>query len=61
MGCVCVQEKCSDSDVCAFMVEPIQGENGVVLPTDGYLRGVRDICSRHNVRPQQVPHYWTDM
>jgi len=31
------------------MVEPIQGEAGVVVPQDGYLRGVREICTKHNV------------
>jgi len=39
----------SDANVCAFMVEPIQGEAGVVVPDDGYLKGVRDLCSKHNV------------
>uniref|UniRef100_H2YA99 Ornithine aminotransferase n=1 Tax=Ciona savignyi TaxID=51511 RepID=H2YA99_CIOSA len=33
----------------AFMVEPIQGEAGVVVPDEGYLRGVRELCSKHNV------------
>jgi ornithine--oxo-acid transaminase len=33
----------------AFLVEPIQGEGGVIVPPDGYLRQVRDICTRHNV------------
>ncbi len=33
----------------AFLVEPIQGEGGVVVPPPGYLRQVRDICARHNV------------
>ncbi len=32
-----------------FLFEPIQGEGGVVLPPDGFLRQVRDICDRHNV------------
>jgi len=38
-----------DSNVAAFMVEPIQGEAGVVIPTDGYLKGVRDLCTKYNV------------
>jgi ornithine--oxo-acid transaminase len=33
----------------AFSVEPIQGEAGIVLPPDGYLRRAREICTRHNV------------
>jgi ornithine--oxo-acid transaminase len=32
-----------------FLVEPIQGEAGVFVPNDGYLRQCREICSRHNV------------
>jgi ornithine--oxo-acid transaminase len=33
----------------AFLVEPIQGEGGVVIPPDGYFRAVREVCTRHNV------------
>ena len=33
----------------AFMVEPIQGEAGVIIPPDGYLKEVRHICSENNV------------
>ena len=31
------------------MVEPIQGEAGVVVPDKGYLKGVRDLCNKYNV------------
>ena len=33
----------------AFLVEPVQGEAGIVVPPAGYLRAVREICTRHNV------------
>ncbi|HWJ81529.1 MAG TPA: ornithine--oxo-acid transaminase [Nocardioides sp.] len=33
----------------AVLIEPIQGEAGVLIPPDGYLRDVRDVCTRHNV------------
>lgn len=33
----------------AFMFEPIQGEGGIIVPPEGYLKAVRDICSRHNI------------
>ncbi|KAI0290055.1 ornithine-oxo-acid aminotransferase [Russula brevipes] len=35
--------------VAAFLVEPIQGEAGIVLPPAGYFRQVRELCSQHNV------------
>lgn len=38
-----------DPDIAGFMVEPIQGEAGVVVPQEGYLKGVRDLCSKYNV------------
>ncbi len=31
----------------AFIVEPVQCEGGVVVPPDGYLRGVRELCTKH--------------
>ena len=31
------------------MVEPIQGEAGVVVPDEGYLRGIRELCNKHKV------------
>ena len=39
----------SHPDTCAFMVEPIQGEAGVYVPSPGYLAGVRELCTKHNV------------
>ena len=36
-------------DVCAVMLEPIQGEGGVVCPDPGYLKGVRALCSEKGV------------
>lgn len=44
-----VQKALQDPNVAAFMVEPIQGEAGVVIPDDGYLRKVRELCTQHNV------------
>jgi len=39
----------SNSNIVAFMLEPIQGEAGVVVPSEGYLKKVREICSRYKV------------
>lgn len=36
-------------NIAAFMVEPIQGEAGVVVPPDGYLKKVKEICQAHKV------------
>ncbi|KAI0911545.1 pyridoxal phosphate-dependent transferase [Ustulina deusta] len=36
-------------ETAAFIVEPIQGEAGVVVPDDDYLRKVQDLCRKHNV------------
>ncbi|MDP1811965.1 MAG: ornithine--oxo-acid transaminase [Sediminibacterium sp.] len=46
---VALEKALQDSHVAAFMVEPIQGEAGVVIPDEGYLTGVRDLCTAHNV------------
>ena len=44
-----LENELKDPNVCAFMVEPIQGEAGVIVPDDGYLKGVREICDKYNV------------
>jgi ornithine--oxo-acid transaminase len=38
-----------DNDTVAFLVEPIQGEAGVIVPPDGYLRAARDLCTERGV------------
>jgi len=42
-------ERALSERTAAFLVEPIQGEAGVILPPDGYLRAARDLCTAHNV------------
>ena len=44
-----LEAELKDFNVCAFMVEPIQGEAGVVVPDEGYLAGVRRLCNKYNV------------
>ncbi|CAI4228999.1 unnamed protein product [Auanema sp. JU1783] len=44
-----VEKAISDPNVAAFMVEPIQGEAGVVVPDKGYLKTVSELCKKHNV------------
>jgi ornithine--oxo-acid transaminase len=39
----------NNPNICAFMVEPIQGEAGVVVPDEGYLRKVRELCTQYRV------------
>ncbi|MCX6204606.1 MAG: ornithine--oxo-acid transaminase [Bacteroidetes bacterium] len=46
---VALEEALKEADVAAFMVEPIQGEAGVVIPDEGYLKGVRALCDQYNV------------
>jgi ornithine--oxo-acid transaminase len=38
-----------DKNVAGFVFEPVQGEAGVVVPDDGYLKGVRALCDKYNV------------
>mgnify|MGYP001159973642 CR=1 FL=1 len=44
-----LENEFKDPNVAAFMVEPIQGEAGVIVPSDGYLSGVRQLCDKYNV------------
>jgi ornithine--oxo-acid transaminase len=38
-----------DKNVAGFLFEPIQGEAGVVVPSEGYLTGIRNLCTEYNV------------
>ncbi len=42
-------EKAITKNTAAFLVEPIQGEGGVIVPPDGYLKKAFDICKKNNV------------
>ncbi|KAK0419822.1 hypothetical protein QR680_014344 [Steinernema hermaphroditum] len=44
-----LEKAISHPNCAAFMVEPIQGEAGVVVPSPGYLKGVRELCTKYNV------------
>lgn len=44
-----LEEALQDPSVAAFLFEPIQGEAGVVVPPEGFLRQVRELCTRKNV------------
>jgi taurine--2-oxoglutarate transaminase len=35
--------------IAAFILEPVTGTNGILVPPDGYLQGVREICSKHGI------------
>ena len=35
--------------IAGFILEPVVGTNGILIPPDGYLQGVRDICTRHGI------------
>lgn len=39
----------SNKNIVAYMVEPIQGEKGVVIPPSGYLKRVKELCKKYNV------------
>lgn len=44
-----LEKALQDKNVCAFLFEPIQGEAGVVVPDDGYYKGIRTLCDEYNV------------
>ena len=44
-----LEKALQDKNVCGFLFEPIQGEAGVVVPDEGYYKGVRTLCSEYNV------------
>jgi ornithine--oxo-acid transaminase len=44
-----VEKALANPNVCALWIEPIQGEAGVYVPSDGYLKAVETICRKNNV------------
>ena len=48
-GNITALENAIDDNTVAFLVEPIQGEAGIIVPPDGYLKRVRELCTEKNV------------
>ncbi|MBK8270015.1 MAG: ornithine--oxo-acid transaminase [Planctomycetes bacterium] len=48
-GDVAALEKAINKNTAAFLVEPIQAESGILVPPDGYIRKVRELCTKNNV------------
>ena len=48
-GSVTSVEQAITDRTCAVLVEPIQGEGGVRVPPDGYLKQLKDLCTKHNL------------
>ena len=48
-GSIEALEKAITKNTVAFLVEPIQGEGGVIVPPDGYLKKAFDLCKKNNV------------
>jgi 4-aminobutyrate aminotransferase len=46
---VLFQNNVPASEVAAILVEPLQGEGGYLVPPDGFLQGLRDLCDRHGI------------
>jgi ornithine--oxo-acid transaminase len=48
-GDIAALEAAIDDDTVAFLFEPVQGEAGVILPPEGYLKAVREVCTQRNI------------
>lgn len=48
-GDIASLERAITPNTAAFLVEPIQGEGGIIIPPDGYLKACQALCRRHNV------------
>ncbi len=46
-GDVAALEEAIDDETAAFIVEPIQGEGGIIVPPEGYLKAARELCDKH--------------
>ena len=44
-----LEKALQDKNVCGFLFEPIQGEAGVVVPDEGYYKGIKTLCTEYNV------------
>ena len=44
-----LEQQCKDPNTVAFLFEPIQGEAGIIVPSKGYLTGIRSLCDQYNV------------
>ena len=44
-----LEEAMQDNNVAGFLFEPIQGEAGVMVPDEGYIAGIRNLCTEYNV------------
>ena len=48
-GDIAALEVAINENTAAFLVEPIQGEGGIIVPPDGYLKAAEKLCRKHNV------------
>lgn len=48
-GSISALEEAINENTAAFLVEPIQGEGGIVVPPEGYLHAAAELCRKHNV------------